>query len=281
MNDCLIIPPPPENWWQRNRKHFHLHPAVQAAIVTGLFAATGFLIKSHSDATRLQGELSDAQGTIAVQSQKLSENTADIQRLETLLAPFRTIALDRFTGPESEALQKLADQVGTIARSISDKTEEIALLKLELERSQPEKQVIRSASAKVSIDTAAEGTAGGMMDFKLFAALGFGDEGQRLLVLRNTDLKYRRDVVTNGVLRYTFVVEKDLTEDYGTYSLESLACADSLHVSFGILTNQTAIVGGNITCTFNGSIQRTFVIPSQIYKSELIIPISKENLITK
>ena len=58
--------------------------------------------------------------------------TTEIQRLETLLIPFRTIALEKYTLPEAEALRKLAEQIGVLQDADKQKTEKIAQLENEL-----------------------------------------------------------------------------------------------------------------------------------------------------
>lgn len=43
--------------------------------------------------------------------QNIQEKTIEVQRLENLLTPFKTIALERYTGSESDVLKKLAEQI--------------------------------------------------------------------------------------------------------------------------------------------------------------------------
>lgn len=66
---------------------------------------------------------------------KLSQNqTTEIQRLETLLTPFRTVALDKFAGPEGEALKQLGDHILAIDESLSRAKKELVKTKQELLR---------------------------------------------------------------------------------------------------------------------------------------------------
>jgi hypothetical protein len=64
--------------------------------------------------------------------QKLGEKNAELQRLEAQLAPFKTIALERYTGPPSEALAKLAGQIELLQRLDADKTAKIESLERSL-----------------------------------------------------------------------------------------------------------------------------------------------------
>lgn len=67
-------------------------------------------------------------------NQKLTDKTADVQRLETQLAPFKTIALERYTGPENEALAKLASQIQLLQDLDAQKTVKIESLQKELDK---------------------------------------------------------------------------------------------------------------------------------------------------
>lgn len=66
----------------------------------------------------------------------LSDARSEIQRLETLLAPFRTVALERYTGPEAEALRKLSDQIRELESKDTEKTRRIEELEKDLEVAQ-------------------------------------------------------------------------------------------------------------------------------------------------
>jgi hypothetical protein len=54
---------------------------------------------------------SELEATIRSQSKEINKKNAKIQELQTLLVPFKTIAIEKFTGTEKEALRKLADYV--------------------------------------------------------------------------------------------------------------------------------------------------------------------------
>jgi len=67
----------------------------------------GFLWLSYSEVFRIP-MLKNKMESLKV---KIDEGTAEIQRLEILLTPFRTIALEKYTGSEQEALRKLAEDL--------------------------------------------------------------------------------------------------------------------------------------------------------------------------
>ncbi|ODS34367.1 MAG: hypothetical protein SCARUB_00498 [Candidatus Scalindua rubra] len=56
---------------------------------------------------------------IKLLKEKLEVKTAEVQRLEELLTPFRSIALERFSGDEKEALMKLAERIKTLEQHVS------------------------------------------------------------------------------------------------------------------------------------------------------------------
>ena len=100
MTQVPIITPR-QSFWQRIKPYLRLHPVVQAAIITGLLAFAGMWWRSNSESSILRTKVTE-------QNQKIASQRADIQRLETQLTPFKTIALEKFTGSEQEALRKLA-----------------------------------------------------------------------------------------------------------------------------------------------------------------------------
>ena len=70
--------------------------------------------------------------------------TAEVQRLETLLTPFRTIAIDKFTGPESESLRKLAKYIIQLQEKDFEQTKRIQ----ELENQTRDLDKFKSIAAK-------------------------------------------------------------------------------------------------------------------------------------
>ncbi|MEN6578857.1 MAG: hypothetical protein ABFD90_21115 [Phycisphaerales bacterium] len=110
---------------------FHQKASVQVAIVAGVVAiivATMNIGFNYCDVKTqnriLEDENKSLKGTTA-------KAMADIQRLETLLTPFRTIALEKFTGDEKEALRKFADQIARLQIEDEAKTRKIESLQTE------------------------------------------------------------------------------------------------------------------------------------------------------
>jgi hypothetical protein len=107
------------------KKQWHQYVGIKAAIII----AVGGIIVAAMHIWNSRSELKQENRRL---SQLSSEQSAEIQRLETLLTPFRTIALERYTGTEDEVLQQLAKRIKTIDASLADAKKTIENLKQEL-----------------------------------------------------------------------------------------------------------------------------------------------------
>lgn len=83
---------------------------------------------------------------------EITKKTAEIQRLETMLTPFRTIALEKYTGSEPEALLKLASKIQSLEKADLFKTQRITELEIALQKTaklaEPNKLVLVSNISK-------------------------------------------------------------------------------------------------------------------------------------
>jgi len=104
---------------------FYQKASVQVAMVSGIGLILVTLITIAHQRSQLKSD------NIRLQRENDAKVT-EIQRLETLLTPFRTIALEKYTLPEAEALRKLAGQIGVLQNADKQKTEKIAQLEKEL-----------------------------------------------------------------------------------------------------------------------------------------------------
>jgi len=107
---------------------FYQKASVQVALVSGIVAlviAAMHIWFNYSAVNRQNQKLITDNKTL---SSDLDKANTEIQRLETLLTPFRTIALERYTGPEQEALNKLAHRIRMLEDQVKDveKFKEIA-----------------------------------------------------------------------------------------------------------------------------------------------------------
>src|SRR5476651_48708 len=90
--------------------------SVQSGIISALAILVAVWLPSYLDAPKLRDENKTLQN-------ELAKKSADLQLLETKFTPFKTLALEHFTGDENEALAKLAlkmqeinDGVETLAK---------------------------------------------------------------------------------------------------------------------------------------------------------------------
>ncbi|MBN1870380.1 MAG: hypothetical protein JW847_07400 [Candidatus Omnitrophica bacterium] len=109
-----------------NQKFYH-KASVQVAIVT----AIGLIIMTLVTIWHQRSQLKQDNKML---EREIVDKSAEIQRLETLLMPFRTIALEKYTGDEKEALQKLADYVVELQKKDAEQTKQIGELQSEVDQ---------------------------------------------------------------------------------------------------------------------------------------------------
>lgn len=111
MSDT-IIDLPPESWWNRFWRNIKkIHPGVQAAIVAGIFSLAGIWLGYQLQSSGLNSTVNSLKSQVKKQAAIIRDKTAEIQRLETQLTPFKTFALEKYTGSEQERMQKLAERI--------------------------------------------------------------------------------------------------------------------------------------------------------------------------
>ena len=129
------------------QQRFYSKASVQVAIVStiGLIVITLITI-SH--------QRSELKRNNDKMKEEIKEKTAEIQRLETLLTPFRTIALEKYAGPEREALLKLAAKIQSLEEADLFKTQRIAELEIALQKTaklaEPNKLFLASKTSRES-----------------------------------------------------------------------------------------------------------------------------------
>jgi len=103
----MIDEKPVESRFQEYVAFAKKHKLATAVVLIWLIAPTIWSVV----VTMKRWNVTELEATIENQAQQINEKNTKIQGLQTLLVPFRTIALDKFTGTEKEALRKLADYV--------------------------------------------------------------------------------------------------------------------------------------------------------------------------
>ncbi len=92
-----------QRWYQK--------ATVQVVLVTGSVMIIVALVQSLSGKKQLQDQ-------IVSLTQQNSTKDAEVQRLQTMLVPFQTIALDRYPGDLNDALSKFANDLKGIQQTL-------------------------------------------------------------------------------------------------------------------------------------------------------------------
>ena len=111
---------------------FYKKASVQVAIITGIFAILIAIMniwyrysETNIENIKLNEKIEQKNEDLKKSDAKINSQEREIQRLETLLTPFRTIALEKYTGTESEALSMLANKIEEFQLTIIEKTKKI------------------------------------------------------------------------------------------------------------------------------------------------------------
>lgn len=96
---------------QKNSDKWYKNPMIWVTMISSIFGTLGIvsaaIITVYPEYQRLKEE------NLLLQNQVI-EQMAEIQRLETSLSPFKVLALQRYTGTDTEVLSKLALRIQEI-----------------------------------------------------------------------------------------------------------------------------------------------------------------------
>lgn len=138
-------------------QRFYQKASVQVALITGvvlIIVAAMNIGFNYSDVKTQNRKLENENKSL---NDGAAKATAEIQRLETLLTPFRTIALEKFAGDEKEALRKLADQIVELQARDQVKTKRIESLEKELTETKALAEPARLAFAAYNLEQSEAG----------------------------------------------------------------------------------------------------------------------------
>jgi hypothetical protein len=107
------------------KQKWYKKASVQTALVYGVFLLIGIALPYFFKVPALENEIKNL-------SKECSDKSDEIQRLETQLTPFKTVALEYYPGPEAEALSKLALKISEIENSISNVQDYSLVARLDL-----------------------------------------------------------------------------------------------------------------------------------------------------
>lgn len=115
-----------------SKKKWYQYVGVQAALILASGAIIVAILNICQSRSQLSQDNQQYEKDFAELKDDLKSKNAEIQRLETLLTPFRTIALERYTAPEAEALSKLAEQINQLQSNDELKSQRIRELESQL-----------------------------------------------------------------------------------------------------------------------------------------------------
>jgi len=222
-------------------KKWYQKATVQTAIVSGILLVIGIGIPYIFRVPTLKNKIDQLE-------KENSNKTAEIQRLETQLTPFRTIALEKYTGSEQEALKKLAEEFENLKTYVN-----------------PLKKPIAYATAEVEVTiTSDEQVSVTYMDVGGY--LVFLKDQQPLLSL--SDTKSSACQIGNGKVRYkgNFQIQADISKL--NEPVEILGTSDIIQIHFVEIPPNSEIIKGKADVIINGELRFQFVIPSQKMKGD-------------
>ncbi|MDD2702732.1 MAG: hypothetical protein PHC33_01825 [Candidatus Omnitrophica bacterium] len=238
-----------KKWFQNLR--------AQAALISILCVITaGIIVWRDISELRLnnkkyEGEIKRKDEYLSALIQRLSRETTEIKRLETRFAPFRAIALEKYPGPEQEALRKLADKLADVKIPAD-------LLKDPISFALAEVEVAVQSSQEVAAHYKSEG-----------GFLGFVKDCRFLLVTLDTQSYANQNGKGEVVYKGVFLIQPGFSA-VGE-PVEILREADMVRIMFRKIPENSRVTGGKASVSVNGNIRFEFEIPPQKMQGENII----------
>lgn len=242
--------------------------SVQVAIVTGIVAIliAGMHIWNNRSQLKRDNEnyvkeLKTKDGLINTLKQGIQQQMAEVQRLETQLTPFRTIALEKFTGSEQEALRNLADELDELKNYVD-----------------PFKRPIASAKAHVEVTIKSEEQVD-MTYMTKGGYLAFVKNRQSILLTSNTKSTARQ----NGKGGVVYKADLQIQADHSAIGkpVEILKTCDLIQIMFRKIPENSYVVKGKASVVINGDMRFEFeVLPQQMQNEKIIIHNIKEKFLT-
>lgn len=246
------------------QKRWYQHVSVQAAFIIaigGIIVAGMHICHSRSkikqDNENYQKEIKSKNDHINKLEQQISQRTAEIQRLETQLTPFKAIALEKYTGSEQEALQKLAKKIEKLKNQLN-----------------PLKKPIASATSHVEVTIKSDEQIDTLY-WSEGGLLAFVKNNQPLLVTSATKSKARQNGKGEVIYKGDFQMQTDLSA-IGK-PIEILQSSDILIVKFAKIPENSKVVSGKAYAVINGNIRLEFEIPPQDMQDDIIVIHDIEN----
>jgi cell division protein FtsB len=245
------------------KKKWHQYATVRSAIVLTLgsiFVAGMYILHDRSqlkqdNSTLKQGNSAYAKtieskdALIADLNQRLSQKNSELQRLETEFIPFKTIALEKYTGSEQERLKQLADEIQELKN--------------------PLKKLIASATSQVEVTVKSdEQVDTTYMDVGGY--LAFVKDRQPLLITSNTQSHARQNGKGEVVYRGDFSIAPG--QSVVGKPIETLQTSDLIQIRFEMIPPKSQVLRGKASVVINGDTRFEFeILPQQMANDKIIV----------
>jgi len=232
-----------------NTKKWHQYVGVRAALIGALAFITVAGMKIWHNRSKLVQDNEQYKTQINTLTQNLSDKNFEIQRLETQLAPFKTIALEKYTGSEQERLQKLAERIEDLEN--------------------PLKKTIASATAhvEITIKSDEEVSTRYMNEGGL---LGFVKNNQFLLL--TSDIQSDAKQNGKGEIVYKGVFHMQADHSAVGKPIEMLQESDIIQIMFRKIPKNSQVIGGKASVVINGDTRFEFeILPQQMQGNNIAI----------
>jgi len=230
---------------------FFQKASVQTGFVVGILGLIGTGLYIWNDRSQLKQDNTNYITEISELKQENQKLTAEVQRLETQLTPFKTFALEKYTGADEEVLRKSADELHELK-----------------DRMHAFKKPIASAIANVEVTIKSEEqvntryvTQGGY--------LAFVKNRQSLLFISNTQ-SYARQTGKGEVVYKVDLQMHDKLSVIGK-PVEILQESDLIQIKFNMIPNNSHVITGKASVVINGDMRFEFEILPQDMKNDSII----------
>ena len=196
--------------------------------------------------------------TIAHLESQIVEKNNIVQRIETQLTPFKTIALEKYTGTEQERLTKLSERIQ------------------ELEN--PLKKPIASAEAQVKVTIKSDEKVNARY-LNVGGFLGFVSNHQFLLLTSDTQSNAEQTGKDEVIYKGVFHMQTD--HSIIGKPIEALQTSDIIQIMFKKIPENSQVIEGKAIVVLNGDTRFEFeILPQQMQGKNIIIRDIKNKFLT-
>ncbi len=230
-----------------------LGKTVIAAIITAVAIIVVAGMQIWNNRTQVYRDNKTYQAEITKLNNELINKNAEIGRLETQLIPFKTIALEKYTGPENEALKKLANELEQLKNYVNPILKPI---------------VSASANVEVIIKSDEQGDTRYMSEGGILA---FVKNRQILLFTSTKESNVRQNGKGEVVYNGDYQIETNKSALSIGKSVEILKDSDFIQIQFDHMPENSEVLRGNASIVINGDLRLNFEILPQKTQGKAIL----------